>query len=84
MEDAIVEFGCGACHKVAGEAGEIGPDLTQIGKLRDKAHLRRSILDPNAEITKGFENGIKCPTDYGEQMYAKELEMMVDYLAKLK
>ena len=82
-EDAISEFGCGACHKVADEEGEEGPDLRRIGRLRDRDYLRRAILDPNADITKGFEPDT-MPGDYGEQMYAKELEMVVDYLAGLR
>ncbi len=82
-EEAIAEFGCGACHKVAGEEGEIGPNLTRIGAARDKEYLRRSILDPNAEITQGFEADL-MPADYGEQLYAMELEMIVDYLAGLE
>jgi mono/diheme cytochrome c family protein len=83
VEEAMAEFACGACHKVAEEEGDVGPDLRNIGKLRDRAHLRRSILDPNAEISKGFEKD-QMPADYGAQMYAKELEMIVDYLAALK
>ena len=82
-EDAIAEFACGACHKVADEDGELGPDLTRIGALRDKDYLRRAILDPNAEIAEGFEREL-MPEDYGEQFYAVELEMLVDYLAGLK
>lgn len=82
-EQAIAEFGCGACHKVAGEEGELGPDLTAIGAERDKVYLRRSILDPNADIAEGFEADV-MPGDYGERLYAKELEMLVDYLAGLK
>ena len=82
-EDAIAEFACGACHKVAGEEGELGPDLTAIGATRDKDYLRRSILDPNADIAEGFEREL-MPEDYGEQLYAAELEMLVDYLAGLK
>lgn len=82
-EDIIVEFACGGCHKIAGEEGELGPDLTTIGALRDREHLRRSILDPNAEITEGFEPEM-MPEDYGEQIYASELEMLVDYLAAQK
>ncbi|MBC8338465.1 MAG: c-type cytochrome [Alphaproteobacteria bacterium] len=82
-EQAIAELGCGACHKVATEEGEVGPDLTKIGGLRDKAYLRQAILDPNADITEGFEKD-QMPPDYGAQMYAQELEMMVDYLAGLK
>jgi mono/diheme cytochrome c family protein len=82
-EEAIAEFACGACHKVAGEEGELGPDLTSIGAGRDKDHLRRSILQPNADIVEGFEAEM-MPDDYGEQLYAIELEMLVDYLAGLK
>jgi len=82
-EDAIAEFACGACHKVAGEEGDLGPDLTRIGALRDRDYLRRSILDPDAEIAEGFEPET-MPADYGEQLYAVELEMLVDYLAGLK
>ena len=83
VEEAVAEFGCGACHRVAGEEGEQGPDLRHIGAKRAKPYLRRAILDPNADLTKGFEANT-MPTDYGEQMYAKELEMLVDYLAGLK
>ena len=83
VEDALVEFACGACHKVAGEEGELAPDLTRIGALRDKDYLRRAILDPDAEIAEGFEAEM-MPADYGEQLYAVELEMLVDYLAGLK
>ena len=82
-EDAIAEFACGGCHKIAGEEGELGPDLSRIGGLRDRDYLRRSILDPNAEIAEGFEPEM-MPEDYGEQMYAAELEMLLDYLAGRK
>ncbi len=82
-EEAIVEFACGDCHKIAGEEGEFGPDLIGIGATRDKDFLRRAILDPNADIADGFEPEL-MPADYGEQMYAVELEMLVDYLANQK
>lgn len=82
-QEAIAEFGCTACHKVGGGEADLGPDLTRIGRLRDKAHIRRSILDPNADISQGFQRDT-MPADYGTQMYAKELEMLVGYLAGLK
>lgn len=82
-EQAIAELGCGACHKVGEEEGEVGPDLRTIGSTRDKAYLRQAILDPNADITKGYEKD-QMPPDYGAQMYVTELEMVVDYLAGLK
>jgi mono/diheme cytochrome c family protein len=82
-EDAIVELACGGCHKIAGEEGELGPDLTGIGAHKDREYLRRAILDPNAEVAEGFDPEM-MPEDYGEQMYASELEMLVDYLAAQK
>lgn len=82
-EEAIAEFACGGCHKIADEKGELGPDLTQIGALYDRDYLRRALLDPNAEIAEGFEPEM-MPDDYGEQMYAAELEMLVNYLANQK
>lgn len=42
--------GCAGCHRVSGEGGRLGPDLSQIGKMRSLDHLRRSILDPGAEV----------------------------------
>lgn len=82
-EEVLAEFSCGACHKVGEDEGDIGPDLMKIGATRDKAFLRTAILDPNVEITKGYEADT-MPDDYGEQLYAKELEILVDYLSALK
>jgi cytochrome c5 len=82
-EEAVAEFACGACHVIAGEEGDVGPNLTGIGALRDKDYLRRAILEPNAEIPEGFEPDL-MPPDYGEQLYAQELEMLVNYMAGLK
>jgi putative heme-binding domain-containing protein len=42
--------GCIGCHRVNGEGGGLGPDLTQIGKMRSVEHLRQSILDPSADV----------------------------------
>ena len=51
---------CIRCHKVRGEGGTAGPDLTEVvkrnrevaGGLRE--HLLQSLIDPNAKITPGF------------------------------
>ena len=82
-EQVIQEFACGMCHKVAGEEGEAGPDLNAIGAIRDREYLRRAILAPDTDIAPGFEEGL-MPPDYGGQLYAAELEMLVNYLADLK
>jgi putative heme-binding domain-containing protein len=46
--------GCTACHRVAGQGGRLGPDLTQIGKVRSLQHLRLSIIDPGADVQPRF------------------------------
>jgi quinoprotein glucose dehydrogenase len=51
-----VEVSCVRCHKVQGEGGEVGPELTGLGKKNGRAYLLTSILYPNAAIAAGFEN----------------------------
>ena len=43
----------------------MGPNLMKIGATKDKEYLRRSILDPNADIAVGFEPDM-MPEDLGE------------------
>jgi mono/diheme cytochrome c family protein len=83
-QEVIAQFGCTACHKIGAMAGgPIGPDLSKVGAGRDAAYLRRAILEPNADVAKGFQPNV-MPAVYGEQLYAKELELLVAYLAALK
>jgi putative heme-binding domain-containing protein len=42
--------GCLNCHRVAGAGSRLGPELTDIGSQRRAVELKKSILDPNAEI----------------------------------
>jgi putative heme-binding domain-containing protein len=41
---------CALCHKIGAVGGNVGPDLSQIGKKYDRAKLLESILDPSKEI----------------------------------
>jgi putative heme-binding domain-containing protein len=45
---------CDVCHKIHGQGGELGPDLSQIGGKLDRTHLIEAILDPSAEIPQGY------------------------------
>lgn len=49
---------CLRCHKFSGEGGEVGPDLTAIGKTRSREHILESIVSPNAQVAAGFENTV--------------------------
>jgi len=50
------EVSCVRCHKIKGEGGEVGPELTGLGKKNGRAYLLTSITFPNAAIAQGFEN----------------------------
>lgn len=51
---AIYDRTCAACHKLFGEGGEIGPELTG-GERGSLDHWLDNILDPNALIGQGYE-----------------------------
>jgi cytochrome c oxidase subunit 2 len=75
---------CGGCHKLAdaGTAGGVGPDLDAALKGKDAAFIKQSIVDPNAEIAKGFNANI-MPDTYGKLLNASELDALVKYLEEV-
>ncbi len=46
---------CSACHAIGYLGGNIGPDLTQIGKIRSDRDLLESIVFPSASIVRSYE-----------------------------
>jgi quinoprotein glucose dehydrogenase len=51
-----VEIQCVRCHRMDGMGTSIvGPDLTGIGRTRDREYLLRSIVTPGTDIAKNFE-----------------------------
>jgi len=45
---------CATCHVSGGGAGSLGPDLSWIGLLRTPESLRRSLVDPDADVHSRF------------------------------
>jgi putative membrane-bound dehydrogenase-like protein len=45
---------CAKCHRLFGEGGQIGPDLTTF-KRDDLENMLLSLINPSAEIREGFE-----------------------------
>ena len=41
---------CQSCHRVFGTGSRVGPDLSEIGVTRRSVEIRKSILEPDAEI----------------------------------
>ncbi len=85
---------CGNCHVipgVPGADGEVGPDLTMLGKSASarkpsttaKQYIRESILEPDAFVAPGdFEKGV-MPRKFGQTLSEDDLNALVDYLASL-
>jgi quinoprotein glucose dehydrogenase len=46
---------CARCHRVNGNGGEAGPDLTTIAARKDPQYLLESIIAPNKHIAAGFD-----------------------------
>ncbi len=79
------EKGCVACHQLNGKGGTIGPSWDHIGSRRTADQIRRKILDPKSDTTKGYEKfaGMMPPV-FGQQLSAAQLEVLVAFLASKK
>jgi cytochrome c oxidase subunit 2 len=74
---------CGACHTLseAGTNGTTGPDLDQVLKGKDAAFIKQSIVQPDAQIAKGFGKGI-MPPNYGSTLSGAEVDALVKFLSE--
>ncbi len=60
------DLNCLRCHSVAKAGGEVGPDLSSVGKSSPLDYIVRSILNPSAQIKEEFDTRI-IVTDAGMQ-----------------
>ncbi|MFL2435070.1 MAG: c-type cytochrome, partial [Verrucomicrobiales bacterium] len=49
---------CALCHSINGNGGNLGPDLSKLGAIRNKKDFLEAILFPNSTIVNGSENYI--------------------------
>jgi len=60
--EKLFQKNCGKCHKLFGEGGAIGPDLTAF-KRDDVGRMLVNIVNPSAEIREGFETFLVVTED---------------------
>jgi cytochrome c oxidase subunit 2 len=72
---------CGTCHALAdaGTTAEVGPDLDKVLAGKNADFIRKSIVDPNAEIAPGFQPSV-MPGNFGELLSQQQLDSLVEYL----
>jgi cytochrome c oxidase subunit 2 len=74
---------CGSCHtfEPAGTEAQTGPNLDESLQDDDPASILQSIVNPDAQITPGFQPGL-MPKDYGDKLSEQQLADLVAFLAQ--
>ena len=85
--------GCGACHRLGGLGGGVGPDLTSIPHKFDERYVLEAIIDPSKDISDQYGSsqvtlkdgsiyqGILISKDHRYEVYppdAKSKPMYID------
>ena len=58
------EVSCVRCHRIEYNGGKVGPDLSGIGKLKDRRYILEAIVEPNKQIAAGHAQ-VVIMTDEG-------------------
>ncbi|HEY8083438.1 MAG TPA: c-type cytochrome [Solirubrobacterales bacterium] len=72
---------CGGCHTLAAAeaGGTVGPNLDEVLVGMPPAMIEKSIVDPSAEIAKGYPANL-MPATYGAEISQKELKQLIEFL----
>lgn len=65
---------CGSCHRLDGQGGDLGPDLTTVHTYRDKAYLIEYLRDPTTLNTTATMPAFR------DSLSAAQLEDLARYL----
>ncbi len=72
-------IGCVLCHRVGGEGGEVGPELTAIGGTQSGNYILESIIEPYKVIVKGYKQTlIIWKDDSRQELYGVPVEWIPD------
>jgi cytochrome c oxidase subunit 2 len=78
---ALFTAQCGTCHALADAetTAEVGPSLDNVLPGQDADQVRNSILEPDAEISEGYQPGV-MPDNFGETLTEEQIDGLVEYL----
>src|SRR5215210_4692280 len=81
-KDSTQATPCGQCHTLAEAqaSGSAGPNLDDTLKGKDAAYIKESIVDPNAQIARGFGGNV-MPDNYESTLSAAEVDALVKFLS---
>jgi cytochrome c oxidase subunit 2 len=81
--DAAEPTACGSCHTLAdaGTTGTTGPNLDDTLAGMSEAEIRESIVDPDAQISEGFQPGLM--PRYGDSLSEEQVDALVQYLTEV-
>ena len=54
---------CASCHRIGKEGGNVGPDLTTIGAIREPRDLLEAVVLPSSSFARGFRPYIVVTTE---------------------
>ncbi len=85
-------FGCTGCHSTDGNA-LVGPTFRGLygsqrtfedgtSGMADEAYLRRSILDPGAQVVQGFSDVMR--KDYADEITAEQIDVLIEFIVGLE
>ncbi|HUI67625.1 MAG TPA: c-type cytochrome [Nitrospirota bacterium] len=69
--------GCSACHRIGGVGGTIGPDLSGVGRRRDKNWILQQLTDPKSHDPKSVMPSFA-------RLAERDREYLAEYLVSLK
>lgn len=64
---ALFDENCARCHRVNGEGGTLGPDLSRIATVRSREALVRAVREPAASVAEGYRR-VTLVTREGERI----------------
>ncbi|MCI0464120.1 MAG: HEAT repeat domain-containing protein, partial [Gemmataceae bacterium] len=57
------KLACYGCHRTAGKGGDVGPDLSQVGRFRNPRDLLEAVVFPSSTVVPQFRSYIVATKD---------------------